>query len=88
MLLEQTLQRLRALKLDGIAVALEHQLSQPKFHQLSFEERLSLLVDREVFDRSNRRITGLLRKVRLRQHKMGRNEFIISLFYISCCNHL
>ncbi len=67
MLLEQTLQRLRALKLDGIAVALEHQLSQPEFHQLSFEERISMLVDREVLDRSNRRITGLLRKARLRQ---------------------
>ena len=67
MLLEQTLQKLRTLRLNGIASALEHQLSQPEFHQLSFEERISLLVDREVLDRNNRRITGLLRKARLRQ---------------------
>lgn len=67
MLLEQTLQRLRTLRLNGMATALEHQLAQPEFHQLSFEERISLLVDREVLDRHNRRITDLLRKARLRQ---------------------
>ena len=66
MLLEQTLQRLNTLRLHGMAVALEHQLSQPEFHQLSFEERISFLVDREVMDRSNRRITDLLRKAQLR----------------------
>jgi DNA replication protein DnaC len=67
MLLEQTLQKLRTLRLHGIATALEHQLAQPEFHQLSFEERISLLVDREMLDRNNRRITSLLRKARLRQ---------------------
>lgn len=67
MLLEPTLTKLRTLKLHGIATALEHQIAQPEFHPLSFEERISLLVDREVLDRHNRRITDLLRKARLRQ---------------------
>src|SRR5262249_26792354 len=67
MLLEQTLHQLRSLRLHGIASALEQQLTNPEFHQLSFEERISLLVDREMLDRNNRRITGLLKKARLRQ---------------------
>jgi len=67
MLLEPTLQKLRSLRLHGIVTALEQQLAQPEFHTLSFEERVSLLVDREILDRQNRRITDLLRKARLRQ---------------------
>lgn len=67
MLLEQTLQQLRALRLHGMANALEQQVANPEFHQLSFEERLSLLVDREMLDRNNKRVTGLLRKAKLRQ---------------------
>jgi DNA replication protein DnaC len=67
MLLEQTLQKLRSLRLNGIVTALEQQLAQPESHQLSFEERIGLLVDREVLDRNNRRVTDLLRKARLRE---------------------
>jgi DNA replication protein DnaC len=67
MLLEQTMQQLRSLRLHGMVSALEQQLANPEFHQLSFEERISLLVDRETLDRTNRRVTDLLRKARLRQ---------------------
>lgn len=67
MLLEQTLEKLRSLKLYGMLAAIEQQASQPEFHELSFEERLGFLVDREVLDRGNRRVTELLRKARLRQ---------------------
>ena len=66
-MVEPTLQKLRSLRLHGIVTALEQQLAQPEFHTLSFEERVSLLVDREILDRQNRRITDLLRKARLRQ---------------------
>lgn len=48
MMMQQTLTQLRALKLDGFADALEEQLTQPGATSLSFEERLSLLVDREA----------------------------------------
>jgi DNA replication protein DnaC len=67
MLFEQTLQQLRSLRLHGMVSALEQQSANPEFHQLSFEERISLLVDRETLDRNNRRVTDLLRKARLRQ---------------------
>lgn len=67
MLFEQTIQQLRALRLCGMVSALEHQLTNPEFNNLSFGERISLLVDRETLDRNNRRVTDLLRKARLRQ---------------------
>lgn len=67
MLIEQTLQILRSLKLTGMIAALEQQLTQPECHALSFEERLGLIVDREWLDRHNRKITDLLRKAKLRQ---------------------
>ena len=47
MLMEQTLQDLRSFKLTGMADALTSQLEQPKSYDLSFEERLSLLVEAE-----------------------------------------
>lgn len=67
MLLEQTLEKLRELKLYGMLAAIEQQTEQPGLQELSFDERLGFLVDREVLDRGNRRVTELLRKARLRQ---------------------
>ena len=58
----QTLQALRTLKLSGMADGLEQQLAQPSTHdELSFDERLGLLVDRESTHRNNNKITRLLR---------------------------
>jgi transposase len=48
MLLEPTLARLRELRLAGMAEALEEQQGVPDLQGLSFEDRLGLLVDREV----------------------------------------
>src|SRR6266508_2228979 len=67
MLNQQTLQRLRALKLTGMADAFAQQLEQPPTQQLSFEERLALLVDRERTHRDNRRLQRLLRSAHLKQ---------------------
>ena len=67
MLNNHTLDRLRALKLAGMADAFAEQLSQPPAHDLSFDERFSLLVDREATYRENRRLTRLLRLARLKQ---------------------
>ncbi len=67
MLLEQTMEQLRELKLYGVIAALEQQINTIESHQLSFEERFGLLIDREIMDRGNRRITDLLRRARLRQ---------------------
>ena len=51
MLTQHTLQKLHTLKLTGMLDAFEQQQSQPDTHDLSFEERLGLLVDREMLYR-------------------------------------
>jgi len=49
--------------------AFEQQIEQPATHDgLAFEERLSLLLDREVTLRSNNRIERLLKSARLKLH--------------------
>lgn len=64
---QHTLQQLRVLKLTGMADALEQQQNQPSTHdELSFEERLSLLVDRESTHRHNNKITRLLKVAKLK----------------------
>lgn len=65
-MMHQTLAQLRALKLDGLASALEEQLMQPGIADLSFEERLTMLVDREVNERNNRKLMRLLKNARLK----------------------
>ncbi len=66
MMMHTTITQLRTLKLDGLAVALEEQLTQPGMAAMSFEERLALLVDREVHYRSDRRQARLLKQARLK----------------------
>jgi DNA replication protein DnaC len=68
MLSYPTLEKLHAMKLTGMAHALEEQMQMPEITSLSFEERLGLLVDREMTQRENRRLTTRLRKAKLRQH--------------------
>ncbi|MGD9299849.1 IS21-like element helper ATPase IstB [Thiohalocapsa sp.] len=68
MLQQPTLERLRALKLTGMAEALEQQLAQPQTHDLAFEERLALLIEREHLHRDNRRLTRLLGAAKLRMN--------------------
>ena len=66
MLMEQTLHNLKALRLPGMATALEEQQSNAAVTGLSFDERFSLLVDREQNWRENRRLTRLLRAATLK----------------------
>jgi len=66
MLLEQTRDRLRTLKLAGMLDALDRQVEQPDAHDLSFEQRLGLLVEHESLHRENRRLARLLTVARLR----------------------
>ena len=67
MLIHPTLQKLRALKLEGLARALEEQRQTADIESLGFEERLGLLVDREMMDRENKRLSSRLHKAKLRQ---------------------
>lgn len=66
MLIEQTLATLHALKLPGMATALEEQRGVPDLTALSFDERLALLLDREQAVRHDKRVTRLLQLARLR----------------------
>ena len=68
MLNHPTLEKLQSLKLTGMLKALQEQMSMTEGESLSFEERLGLLVDREVVERDNRRLTTRLKKARLRQN--------------------
>lgn len=68
MLLNPTLEKLQALKLTGMSEALDEQLRSPGIEQLAFEERLGLMVDREITSRDNRRLKTRLKKARLRQN--------------------
>ena len=66
MMQEQTIAKLQRLKLSGMAQALVDQLQGTNYNELSFEERLGMLVDRESTERDNRRLTSLLRGAKLR----------------------
>jgi DNA replication protein DnaC len=67
MLRHPTVSKLHTLRLAGMAQALDEQHAQPDIGQLSFDERLGLLVDREVAHRDNRILQGRLTRARLRQ---------------------
>ena len=66
MMMHTTLAQLRTLKLDGLATGLEEQLTQPGMAAMSFEERVALLVDREVHCRSDRKLLRLLKNAHLK----------------------
>ena len=66
MMMNTTLNQLRGLRLETMAQALEQQLSQSGISAMSFEERLALLVDREVHGRQDRRCARLLKTAKLK----------------------
>lgn len=67
MLNHPTLEKLQTLKLTGMLKALEEQMQMVECETLGFEERLGLLVDREITERDNRRLKTRLKKAKLRQ---------------------
>jgi len=62
-----TITTLYELNLTGMGQAYEEQLASPVACDLSFDERLELLVDREAVDRENRRLTTRLKSAHLRE---------------------
>jgi len=68
MLNHPTLDKLHELRFIGMAKALTDQMALPDIDELSFEERLGLLVDREVTEREDRRLTTRLRQAKLKQN--------------------
>jgi len=66
MLNEQTFDKLYAMKLIGMAEGFKEQLEQPSCHDLSFNERFGMLVDRQWTWKENHRLKGLLQKAKLK----------------------
>ncbi|MFO1341517.1 MAG: IS21-like element helper ATPase IstB [Burkholderiales bacterium] len=66
MLNEQTLTQLKSLRLDGMVAALSDHATSRAAAELRFEERLALLVQREIDWRDDKRLARLLKAARLK----------------------
>jgi DNA replication protein DnaC len=65
MILEETIQKLMAMKLLTLAKCLREMQDTPPNNQLSFEEKIGMLVDREWSERENRRLDRRLKDAKL-----------------------
>jgi DNA replication protein DnaC len=68
MLNHPTLEQLNDMRLSGMAQALKEQWEIEGIEEMSFEERLGLLVEREAVTRESRKLQTRLRKAKLRQN--------------------
>jgi DNA replication protein len=66
MLQQPTLQKLEAMRLHGMAQALRELVGNEAAGELSFEDRLALLVDRQFTWRQNEALQARLRRAKLR----------------------
>lgn len=73
MLLHPAIESLKTLRLCGMAKALENQLDQPQIENMSFEERLGLMLDKEISDREFRKLQTRLRNAALKQEASMEN---------------
>src|ERR1043166_6632114 len=65
MLNQQTIEKLYAMRMRGMADGFTQQQEDPQSTQLSFEERFALLVDRQWNWRQNRALERRLKEARL-----------------------
>ena len=68
MLKHPTLDKLQQLRLFGMYKALCEQMSLPESDSLGFEERLGLLLDREITEREDQPLSNRLRQARLKRN--------------------
>jgi DNA replication protein DnaC len=68
MLTQPILDKLQTLRFFGMLNALQEQMDMSNIEELRFEERLGLMIDREMTDRENRRLKTRLNKAKLRQN--------------------
>jgi DNA replication protein DnaC len=66
MLATPTIDKLRALRLEGMIAALEEQRRQNDIGRLDFEERLGLLVERQWLWKTNRALAARLQRAQLK----------------------
>ncbi len=68
MLIEQTLTKMRAMKMHQMAKSLEERLSRPDHQDLSAAEIIGLIVDDEATARENARLEALLRGAKFKEN--------------------
>ena len=68
MLIHPLYEKLAQLRLSGMLLGLKEQMNSPEVDRLSFDERLGLLVDRQITARENHQLAARLKKARLRQN--------------------
>ena len=66
MLTQETIEKMNAMKLFGMVASFDSQLSSNEYHELSFEERVGILVDSEWTDRERRKLSRRLKAAKLR----------------------
>lgn len=66
MFINPLIEKLEQLRLSGMAKALTEQLQQADIHQLSFKERLGLMIELEQAVRDHRRLQTLLNKAKFK----------------------
>ena len=66
MLIEPTIEKLKAMRLDAMALTWNEQAGKPDVHKLAFDERFGMLVDAEWLHRENKRLATALREAKLR----------------------
>jgi DNA replication protein DnaC len=66
MLIKPTLERLRAMGLASMADAFLRQMEDPQMHSLSFDERLSMIVDHQWMARQKRALDRRLKNAKLK----------------------
>ena len=65
MIVDETIQKLTELRLTTMAQALRQMLDSPQSHDLSFVDKLGMLVDREWLERDNRRVARRIKEAKL-----------------------
>lgn len=66
MLMQQTINKLKEMKLNGMCKGFEEQLSNAMTQGLSFDDRFGMLVDQEQTFRENQRLKRLLKLAKLK----------------------
>ena len=92
MLTHPTLDNLKALKLFGMVKAFESQQQTPEVLDMTFEDRLGLLVDAEFIEKENRALQSRLKTAQLRQSacieevSLKQHKSIDKALWLSLCN--
>ncbi|CZL29158.1 IS21-like element helper ATPase IstB [Legionella pneumophila] len=66
MLAHPLFEQLKSLRCEGMLEAYQEQLKTPDINNLSFDERLALLIEREHLTRENRKLINRLRQAKLK----------------------